>query len=209
MQLYVRDPAGNLIELDYPDASTIPKDEVPEYRVLADVRPQEGDALRATLWHAGRERPLTTTKRPGRSRALRHSPVLFVRTGRSGSLPAPFGSRSATRRAGVASTCASVDPFGDRTLTMIRSPGFRVLGVDDGRDPVLPVEEDGAGVGRERLLRRLADHEPQGVPVAALDVDRDLAAPGRDERPAEEVERLPRRVDRRAVVADELRPAFP
>jgi len=53
VQLYVRDPAGNLIELDHPDASTIPKDEVPEYRVLADVRPQDGDAARATLWHAG------------------------------------------------------------------------------------------------------------------------------------------------------------
>ena len=52
VQLYVRDPAGNLIELDHPDASTIPKDEVPEYRVLADARPQEGDARRATLWHA-------------------------------------------------------------------------------------------------------------------------------------------------------------
>ena len=54
VQLYVRDPAGNLIELDYPDASTIPKDQVPEYRVLADVRPQDGDAARATLWHAAR-----------------------------------------------------------------------------------------------------------------------------------------------------------
>ena len=44
MQMYVRDPAGNLVELDCPDASTIPRDEVPEYRRLADVRPQEGDA---------------------------------------------------------------------------------------------------------------------------------------------------------------------
>jgi len=54
VQLYVRDPAGNLIELDYPDASTIPRDEVPEYRVLADVRPQDGDAADATLWHGSR-----------------------------------------------------------------------------------------------------------------------------------------------------------
>jgi hypothetical protein len=27
---------------------------VPEYRVLADVRPQDGAAANATLWHAGR-----------------------------------------------------------------------------------------------------------------------------------------------------------
>jgi catechol 2,3-dioxygenase-like lactoylglutathione lyase family enzyme len=51
VQMYVRDPAGNLVELDHPDASTIPRDEVPEYMRLADVRPQEGEAARATLWH--------------------------------------------------------------------------------------------------------------------------------------------------------------
>jgi catechol 2,3-dioxygenase-like lactoylglutathione lyase family enzyme len=51
IQMYVRDPAGNLVELDHPDASTIPRDEVPEYARLADVRPQEGEAARSTLWH--------------------------------------------------------------------------------------------------------------------------------------------------------------
>jgi lactoylglutathione lyase len=51
IQMYVRDPSGNLVELDHPDASTIPRDEVPEYKRLADVRPQEGEAARATLWH--------------------------------------------------------------------------------------------------------------------------------------------------------------
>jgi hypothetical protein len=51
MQMYVRDPAGNLVELDHRDASTIPRDEVPEYAVLADRLPQEGDAARATLFH--------------------------------------------------------------------------------------------------------------------------------------------------------------
>ena len=54
IQMYVRDPAGNLVELDHPDASTVPRDEVPEYRRLADVRPQEGEAARSTLWHASR-----------------------------------------------------------------------------------------------------------------------------------------------------------
>jgi catechol 2,3-dioxygenase-like lactoylglutathione lyase family enzyme len=53
IQMYVRDPSGNLIELDHRDASTIPRDEVPEYAVLADRNPQLGDAARATLFHAG------------------------------------------------------------------------------------------------------------------------------------------------------------
>lgn len=52
IQMYVRDPAGNLVELDHPDASTIPQDEVPEYMRLADLRPQEGEAASATLWHS-------------------------------------------------------------------------------------------------------------------------------------------------------------
>lgn len=51
IQMYVRDPAGNLVELDHRDASTIPRDQVPEYMRLADVSPQEGGAARATLWH--------------------------------------------------------------------------------------------------------------------------------------------------------------
>jgi len=50
-QMYVRDPAGNLVELDHRDASTILRDEVPGVRRLADVKPQEGEATRATLWH--------------------------------------------------------------------------------------------------------------------------------------------------------------
>ena len=53
IQMYVRDPVGNLIELDHPDASTIPRAEVPEYKRLADVRPQDGEHARATLWYAG------------------------------------------------------------------------------------------------------------------------------------------------------------
>ncbi len=51
VQMYVRDPAGNLIELDHRDAASIPRHEVPEIERLADLRPQEGDAARATLWH--------------------------------------------------------------------------------------------------------------------------------------------------------------
>ena len=51
VQMYIRDPSGNLIELDHPDASTIIRAEVPEYVVLSDVHPQEGDAGDATLFH--------------------------------------------------------------------------------------------------------------------------------------------------------------
>jgi catechol 2,3-dioxygenase-like lactoylglutathione lyase family enzyme len=54
IQMYVRDPAGNLVELDHRDASTIPRHEVPEYKALADVRPQTGAAAASTLWHASR-----------------------------------------------------------------------------------------------------------------------------------------------------------
>jgi len=54
IQMYARDPAGNLVELDYRDASTIPQDEVTEYMSLSDVSPQEGEAARATLWHLQR-----------------------------------------------------------------------------------------------------------------------------------------------------------
>jgi lactoylglutathione lyase len=51
IQMYVRDPSGNLVELDHPDASSIPQDEVPEYMRLADVNPQDGEASTASLWH--------------------------------------------------------------------------------------------------------------------------------------------------------------
>ena len=51
IQMYARDPAGNLVEIDHPDASTVIRDEVPEYMRLADLRPQTGDAALSTLWH--------------------------------------------------------------------------------------------------------------------------------------------------------------
>ena len=52
VQMYIRDPAGNLVELDYRGAPPVPRDEVPEYTRLVDLRPQDGDAARATLWHS-------------------------------------------------------------------------------------------------------------------------------------------------------------
>jgi YD repeat-containing protein len=49
VQLYVRDPAGNLIEIDWPDATTLATSIIGEVKLADDV-PQTGDALRATLY---------------------------------------------------------------------------------------------------------------------------------------------------------------
>ena len=47
-QLYLRDPGGNLIEVDHPDADALDPELIDEIRPLP--RPQEGDAASATLW---------------------------------------------------------------------------------------------------------------------------------------------------------------
>jgi catechol 2,3-dioxygenase-like lactoylglutathione lyase family enzyme len=52
LQMYVRDPAGNLVELDVRDGTSVPRDEVPELMRLADLFPQEPRNAGATLWHA-------------------------------------------------------------------------------------------------------------------------------------------------------------
>jgi catechol 2,3-dioxygenase-like lactoylglutathione lyase family enzyme len=50
VQMYIRDPAGNLIELDWPDVTTLDRSVLPELKRLGDSVPQAGDALRATLY---------------------------------------------------------------------------------------------------------------------------------------------------------------
>jgi YD repeat-containing protein len=50
VQMYLRDPAGNLIEIDWPDVSTLDRSLFPELKRLEDAVPQTGDALRATLY---------------------------------------------------------------------------------------------------------------------------------------------------------------
>jgi lactoylglutathione lyase len=52
VQMYLRDPAGNLVEVDWPDISTLDRDVVTNITRVADERPQTGDAERATLYHA-------------------------------------------------------------------------------------------------------------------------------------------------------------
>jgi catechol 2,3-dioxygenase-like lactoylglutathione lyase family enzyme len=50
VQMYVRDPAGNLLELDWPDVGTLDRSRLPEVKRLGDSVPQTGEALRATLY---------------------------------------------------------------------------------------------------------------------------------------------------------------
>jgi len=50
VQLYLRDPAGNLVELNWPDASALDRSVVADIRHVRDERPQSPDALRARLY---------------------------------------------------------------------------------------------------------------------------------------------------------------
>jgi lactoylglutathione lyase len=50
VQLYVRDPAGNLVELVCRDAAEVDRTRIPEYRVHADEVPQPASAAGGTLF---------------------------------------------------------------------------------------------------------------------------------------------------------------
>jgi catechol 2,3-dioxygenase-like lactoylglutathione lyase family enzyme len=52
VQMYARDPAGNLIEINWPDVSTLDREIVGEIPRRADDVPQSDEALRAKLYHA-------------------------------------------------------------------------------------------------------------------------------------------------------------
>ena len=52
VQMYIRDPAGNLVEVDWPDVSTLDPSVVTAISRLEDERPQTGEAARSTLYHA-------------------------------------------------------------------------------------------------------------------------------------------------------------
>jgi catechol 2,3-dioxygenase-like lactoylglutathione lyase family enzyme len=51
VQLYLHDPAGNLVEVDWPDARTLDPAIVGQIPRLADRIPQRGQHARATLFH--------------------------------------------------------------------------------------------------------------------------------------------------------------
>jgi catechol 2,3-dioxygenase-like lactoylglutathione lyase family enzyme len=55
VQTYLRDPAGNLVELDTPFASRLPASLRGEMRSIADIRPQSEENRRARLF-VGTER---------------------------------------------------------------------------------------------------------------------------------------------------------
>lgn len=57
VQMYIRDPAGNLVEIDWPDVSTLDRSVVTRISRLEDERPQTGEAARATLYHTGADAP--------------------------------------------------------------------------------------------------------------------------------------------------------
>jgi catechol 2,3-dioxygenase-like lactoylglutathione lyase family enzyme len=56
VQLYFRDPAGNLIELNWADVETLDRSRYPELRRLADEIPQGPDSEQAVLYLEGQGR---------------------------------------------------------------------------------------------------------------------------------------------------------
>jgi hypothetical protein len=50
VQMYIRDPAGNLVETDWPDLSTLDPEIAAELARLEDKVPQDGDAREAPLY---------------------------------------------------------------------------------------------------------------------------------------------------------------
>lgn len=50
VQLYLRDPTGNLVEIDWPDSATLDQSVVTDLRRLADDVPQRPGAARASLF---------------------------------------------------------------------------------------------------------------------------------------------------------------
>ncbi len=50
VQIYLRDPGGNLVELDWPDVNTLDRSVFGEIPKLADSVPQSEEGLRATLY---------------------------------------------------------------------------------------------------------------------------------------------------------------
>jgi catechol 2,3-dioxygenase-like lactoylglutathione lyase family enzyme len=52
VQMYIRDPSGNLVEVDWPDVSTLDPAIVAEFGRIDDEVPQQGEAREATLYTA-------------------------------------------------------------------------------------------------------------------------------------------------------------
>ena len=52
VQMYLRDPAGNLVEVNWPDVTTLDRSVVQGIRRVVDERPQSAEAQRARLYSA-------------------------------------------------------------------------------------------------------------------------------------------------------------
>jgi catechol 2,3-dioxygenase-like lactoylglutathione lyase family enzyme len=50
VQMYIRDPAGNLVEVDWPDVNTLDRSVIPNISKLSDEVEQSSEAARATLY---------------------------------------------------------------------------------------------------------------------------------------------------------------
>lgn len=50
VQMYLRDPGGNLVEVDWPDINSLDRQRLPELKRLADRFEQTGKNLEATLY---------------------------------------------------------------------------------------------------------------------------------------------------------------
>ena len=58
VQMYIRDPSGNLIELDWPDIRTLDRSRLPGLKRLEDDVEQTDEGRRSTLYHTRPERVL-------------------------------------------------------------------------------------------------------------------------------------------------------
>src|ERR1700738_4134591 len=50
VQMYLRDPAGNLIEIDWPDVGTLDRSRIPELKLLSEFAQQTEEGLAASLY---------------------------------------------------------------------------------------------------------------------------------------------------------------
>jgi hypothetical protein len=48
--MYLRDPAGNLLEIDWPDVGTLDRSRIPEMKLLTEFAEQDAEGLKASLY---------------------------------------------------------------------------------------------------------------------------------------------------------------
>jgi catechol-2,3-dioxygenase len=63
VQMYLRDPAGNLVEIDWPDVETLDRSRIPEMKLLTEFAEQNEEGLAASLYL---DRPHLKTARRAR-----------------------------------------------------------------------------------------------------------------------------------------------